>query len=127
MADNDTLPTFTIDYRWTLHLARDTRAARGQDPTDNGDRTAGWVITCRDQTGATAFISGKTGTLEDVSARTVHTLTDAHGPAIAGRIRHTIAGSAAEFRDAVGAAVQQRLAHAVKRPEKPAWAGGQAG
>ena len=112
MADTDTLPAFTIDYRWTGRLARDTRRARGEDAPDTGDRTRGWVVTCRAQDGDVAFVAGKTGDLADVAARTLTALTDVHGAGILPRVRHTVAGSAAEFRAAVGADVQQRLAHA---------------
>jgi len=112
MVDAATPTTFTIDYRWTHRLARDTRAARGENIDDNGDRTAGWVITCRDDTGTVTFITGKTGSLADVANRTMAAFINSHGPTISSRVRHTVAGSTAEFRTHVGAAFELRLANA---------------
>ncbi len=110
--DTDTLPTFTVDYRWSAALERDTRVATGREAPADGPRTAGWLITCREHGHGVAFVRGKTGTLADAAARALEVLTTAHGASVAARTRHTVAGSAAEFRAEVGAAVELQLAHA---------------
>ncbi|WIB65417.1 hypothetical protein [Curtobacterium sp. MCBD17_040] len=113
MGITDTLaPAFTIDYRWTVTLERDTRAARGESTPPSGTRTAGWVVTCRDQSGQVVFISGWKGDLGDVARRTVAALTDVHGPSVPGQVKHTVAGSAAEFRSLVGTTTELALAAA---------------
>jgi hypothetical protein len=109
--DTDTLPAFTVDYRWSTALERDTRAATGRDMPPGSTRTAGWLITCREDGHGVAFVRGKTGTLADAAARAMDVLAATHGPAVARRIRHTVAGSAAEFRAEVGTAVELSLTH----------------
>lgn len=110
--DTDTLPNFTVDYRWSAALERDTRVATGRDVPVDSPRTPGWLITCREHGHGVAFVRGKTGTLADAAERAVEVLTAAHGPAVVGRTRHTVAGSAAEFRAEVGTAVELKLTHA---------------
>jgi hypothetical protein len=111
--DTDTLPNFTVDYRWTPALERDTRVATGRDVPATSTRTPGWLITCREHGHGVAFVRGKTGTLADAAARAVEVLTAAHGPSVAGRTRHTVAGSTAEFRAEVGTATELRLMQTV--------------